>query len=443
MENNIYDISDMHDDAISLCDKYDFLASVCIGGCAGAIDVFFVGEPGFSKLGKATDKAMDNIVMRFAKAVGWSPKDGKQGNVASAIGFLENKYRVNYDQSHTGQVGRRFQLTPKNHHLKSLAHSPDIIGLFFSILNQFTNTSSFVSNGKLITIQNSDTQFELQGHNFISRLYCGFCNWVGHIMSDIAGSSGSRGKQDCGRGMGVPVPFMELFQLCDFGKLRGKNEETTTLARVMEEVFVNGYDARYAVAMSIPVVLQELMIKIFWTIKARYYKKRPLAECVPNKSHGDLRIMILVGNATLCLLDGADAVIRSKGNAFCCIMRMNIIAWYRLFALVLSEIKIRYGKEFAHKLLQCCRRWMGEDLQGYYSVIDASNHELKRTFNTFLEQQLKEYKSFLNDLYGYSILNEGSQDAVAVAAGMARKAGVPESDIYMVDDLDAYFRNRE
>ena len=28
MENNIYDISDMHDDAISLCDKYDFLASV-------------------------------------------------------------------------------------------------------------------------------------------------------------------------------------------------------------------------------------------------------------------------------------------------------------------------------------------------------------------------------------------------------------------------------
>lgn len=255
MENNIYDISDMHDDAISLCDKYDFLASVCIGGCAGAIDVFFVGEPGFSKLGKATDKAMDNIVMRFAKAVGWSPKDGKQGNVASAIGFLENKYRVNYDQSHTGQVGRRFQLTPKNHHLKSLAHSPDIIGLFFSILNQFTNTSSFVSNGKLITIQNSDTQFELQGHNFISRLYCGFCNWVGHIMSDIAGSSGSRGKQDCGRGMGVPVPFMELFQLCDFGKLRGKNEETTTLARVMEEVFVNGYDARYAVAMSIPVVL--------------------------------------------------------------------------------------------------------------------------------------------------------------------------------------------
>lgn len=82
MENNIYDISDMHDDAISLCDKYDFLASVCIGGCAGAIDVFFVGEPGFSKLGKATDKAVDNIVMRFAKAVGWSPKDGKQGNVA-------------------------------------------------------------------------------------------------------------------------------------------------------------------------------------------------------------------------------------------------------------------------------------------------------------------------------------------------------------------------
>ena len=103
MENNIYDISDMHDDAISLCDKYDFLASVCIGGCAGAIDVFFVGEPGFSKLGKATDKAMDNIVMRFAKAVGWSPKDGKQGNVS--YGSSGTKISINPEKSSFKIIG--------------------------------------------------------------------------------------------------------------------------------------------------------------------------------------------------------------------------------------------------------------------------------------------------------------------------------------------------
>ena len=84
--------------------------------------------------------------------------------------------------------------------MKSLGHSPDIIGLFFSILNQFTSTSTFLSNGQLITIETNT--YELQGHNFISKLFCGVTNWFGHIMSDIAGSSGA-----AGRGSGVVIPF--------------------------------------------------------------------------------------------------------------------------------------------------------------------------------------------------------------------------------------------
>ena len=54
------------------------------------------------------------------------------------------------------EVGRKFPISPQNHHLKSLAHSPDIVGLFFSILDQFQNKASYVSNGRLIRIDTQD-----------------------------------------------------------------------------------------------------------------------------------------------------------------------------------------------------------------------------------------------------------------------------------------------
>ena len=66
-------------------------------------------------------------------------------------------------------VNDLFDMNTRNHHLMSLAHSPDVIGLFFSILNQFTSTATFVADGKLITIA-TDT-YELQGGNFISKIF--------------------------------------------------------------------------------------------------------------------------------------------------------------------------------------------------------------------------------------------------------------------------------
>lgn len=113
------------------CDKYDYLAAAGCGAIGGIVDIFLVGSPGNSILGNWTDLQVDNAVKSFAKVSGWNPREGQQGNVSSAIGFLERKYKVNYDQRHSGDVGNLFEMSTKNHHMKSLSHSPDIIGLFF------------------------------------------------------------------------------------------------------------------------------------------------------------------------------------------------------------------------------------------------------------------------------------------------------------------------
>lgn len=375
------------------CDKYDYLIAAGCGVIAGLVDIFLVGEPRDSKLQVWTDAQVDKTVMAFAKTCGW-----KGDGIKSAIGFLENGtaasrkdgfygFKVNYDQRHTGDVGGLFTMSTKNHHMKSLAHAPDVVGLFFSLLNQFTSTSSFLHNGQLITIQ-TDT-FELQGHDFISKLFCGIANWFGHIMSDVAGSSGA-----VKRGSGVVIPFYELFQLCDFGSLQvGKSRNT--LATVATKVFQEGYDARFGLTMAIPVLLCDLSIKLVWAIKHYFYHKRPLHECIPSKRHDDLRIMLIIGDGTLCLMDGADAAIRSGGNWVNFFLRLNIVAWYRLVALVFREVCIRLGFSFP----------MQKQLNAYIRINEALTLYLAQLEQIDIELFKKETEQYRQLLVGLETAN--------------------------------------
>lgn len=113
------------------CDKYDYLAAVACGAIGGMIDIFFVGSPGNSILGRWTDEQVAGTVMGFARKLGWNPKAKNVNNINSAIGFLEQNFRVNYDQRKPADVGGIFNIAPNTHHMMSLAHSPDIVGLFF------------------------------------------------------------------------------------------------------------------------------------------------------------------------------------------------------------------------------------------------------------------------------------------------------------------------
>jgi hypothetical protein len=229
-------------------------------------------------------------------------------------------------------------MSTKNHHMMSLSHSPDIIGLFFSLLNQFTSTSSFIAGGQLITI-NTET-FELQGGNFIAKLFCGIANWFGHIMSDIAGSSGSKGN--VGRGSGVVMPFYQLFRFCNFGKFSvGKDKQD--LATIATRAFQEGKDFRFGIASAIPVVITNLSIRLIWALRRHFQYGKPVKECIPTYKHADLRVMLLLGNGTLCVMDGIDAGIRSGGNFLAFFMRLNLVAWFRFITLVLKEVCIRVG----------------------------------------------------------------------------------------------------
>lgn len=156
-------------------------------------------------------------------------------------------------------------------------------------------------------------------------------------MSDIAGSSGAKG-----RGSGIVMPFYELFQFCTFGSFSvGKDKQD--LATIATRAFQEGYDFRHGLAMAIPVLITELSIRLVWSLRQYFQYKRPIKECIPSQKNPDLRAMLLVGNGTLCLIDGIDADIRSGGNFLVFFMRLNLLAWFRLLTLILKEVFIRIG----------------------------------------------------------------------------------------------------
>lgn len=320
------------------CDKYDYMIAGTIGVLGGLIDVFLVGSPEEGKvLTKWADNTADAAVRGFAKLCGWKGSREGKDPTKSAIGFLEEGFKVNYDQRHSGDVNHLFKMSPKNHHVKSLAHSPDLIGLFFSILAQFTNTSYFVDNGKIISI-NTKT-FELQGSTVISKIYSGFINWLGHLFSDLAGSSGSKG-----RGSGIPIPFYNLFLLLDVGSF---GQYRQTFAQACVQVFERGYDFRHGMAMSVPVVLSELLVRVMYTVKHVFYHKEQFSLSLPFSPAPELRRMLFIAHGTMCLIDVGDAafkaakvgVIKSPaGSIVDFLLHTNLIAWTRFGLLTWKEL---------------------------------------------------------------------------------------------------------
>ncbi len=324
-----------------VADKYDYLVSVGAGGIGGLIDIFLVGAPTTKKENRSvltewSDEQTDNFIKKTARKLGWNPREGNENNVKSAIGFLEKNYRVNYDQRHKGDVEDLFNMSTKDHHLKSLGHSPDFIGLFFSILNQFTHTATFVSDGQIITI-NSKTR-ELEGSNVISKLFSGFINWFVHLVSDVGGSSGASQ-----RGSGIAMPFYSLTQLLNFGKFDvGKDKQT--IAEIANRAFREGYDFRHGIATAIPVLLTEIIIRFFWSLRAVLQYDYRLKDALPRlHNNRSLRRMLIAGHGTLSLLDGFDAGIKSGGDALLFVNNLNLIAWFRLSMLVMREVTIQFG----------------------------------------------------------------------------------------------------
>lgn len=337
------------------CDALDYALSAVCGFASGLIDVVFVGQPGKEVVGQISDRLFDAIVVRFAKSIKdeegkqlWRPRFGNENNVSSAIAFLEGQFKVGYDQAKSADTfGLIKNMLPKNHHAKSAAHYPDLIGLIASICNQLTDTSTFFdsTSSQIVIVRGSGNGIELKGKTLEAKVFAGAMNWFGHCMSDISGSSGAKG-----RGAGLPMPFWEFFELCNFGKFPNEKGQWQSFATVMTQVYEQGYDLRHGVATTFPVLINDLLIRAVFTIKRHFVQGVPWLECLPVGDCPELQRMLTVGTGTLCLIDLGHSSITSLGNWVQFFGNLNITAWARFGLQGVRELQMVANRDTENTL---------------------------------------------------------------------------------------------
>ena len=424
------------------CDKTDYILAAASGAFCGIIDIFLVGKPGDSQIGDISDKWFKNRTMDFAKLCGWNAKNSD--SLASAINFLEKKFKIPYDQTGAGDVASRvFELNPNNHHFKSLAHNPSILGLFFSILDQFENTSHFVSRGELISLQEADNKFVLTGNNFSAKLFCGFVNWFGHLVSDMSGSSTSKG-----RGMGIPSPFWTWTN--DIIVIKRKfNIHPLDFDKLVNElalqIYRQGFDIRFEAACAIPVFVNELLVRLMYSVRRvfRYYIKtqkddrsfEQLWESCKPYSNASVKRMLTVAHGTFCLIDGGEALahgfISGAGsfNVADCLLRLNIVGLGRFSISLYGELDIEMKRKEIKKE-QLIFRQEKLTLINYVEGLKLLSELYDDKDLLIFTEELMESEMYIK-AFEKSVL-------------LAEKRNVPDEKILRnKSDIDSYFRGEK
>lgn len=423
------------------CDKLDYILAASSGALCGVIDIFLVGKPGESPLGDITDKWFSNRIMDFAKLC--HPDNKNFESLESALRFLENKFKVPYDQTGLGDAGKAiFNLNAKNHHFKSLAHNPSLLGLFFSILDQFSNSSHFVTDGQLVSLQKADEKWELIGNNIPSKLFCGFANWIGHLISDVSGSQSS--AKSGNRGMGIPSPLWTWTNDIILIKTKLGLNTTETDKAINElalNIFEKGYDTRFQTTQAIPVFLNELLVRLIYAIRRlfKYFSETPKSErslslmwktCEPF-SNSTVKRMLTVAHGTFCLVDIGDAIGRSlidgggNFNIVEFVLRLNIVGVGRFSVSLYGETQRAIKYNTTKKEADFASR----------QIIIINNYidGLKILTNKYNDTHLLQ---FINDFENSTAYKEAFEKSVALAT----LRDVPKNKILKnKSDIDKFF----
>ncbi|MBR5196742.1 MAG: hypothetical protein IKW42_00825 [Alistipes sp.] len=363
-------------------DGLDYTIAVASGIICGLIDSFFVGEFSMSE-GRAwgTDK-VNSFVSSVAKQQGY-----KGDSLSGAVNFLEKRAPIAADSATTIFGGGR------QHHLRDFAHHPTIVGLAFSLLTQFTGKVYGTNTlGAFIVADLPDKS--LIGRNLPTKLSLGIISWVFHIVSDMAGSSGTIAAG--GLGTGLPGPFVSLLKELSATPLFSHAENCNTFSVWVSKLFngtllserdnsgrlikesVQNFDLRSEIGIAhevgkqaIPVVINECIVRSF------YFIRRLIAELRSTKinTFDDLRHkidwkttlpfnnrtitrMITISTGIFVAVDVADATIRaankSKGNSAAFVknvlLRINFVGIGRFAVAICNDLYM--GTKREHKLNQ-------------------------------------------------------------------------------------------
>lgn len=352
-------------------DGIDYMVAVGSGILAGIIDSLWVGEFSLERGKKWSNEEAEKFVNKIAQSKGYT---GDENNTKGSITFLEKKFGLASD-SNINDFGGGLQ-----HHLRDFGHHPTIIGLFFSMLTQFTEKAYGTdTNGSFMSIEIKNKM--LIGKNIPEKILFGVVFWFFHLVSDIAGSSSNPGA-----GTGLPGPLLSFAkQLSAFPFFKNKKidfrKKEIPLSEWISKLFngtllaerdsngkiisENRFDlraelgARHEIGrQALPVIINECIVRAFYFIRmlTKEIKEKEIGslselnkvdwkKTFPWKNRTIAR-MLTISTGTFTAIDLAEAAIRggikAAGNpalfAKEFILRVNFVGVGRFAIAVTNDV---------------------------------------------------------------------------------------------------------
>lgn len=338
-----------NDGHITLTDKQyklqapDYIVASLAGGVATLIDFLVVKIPKTSTIkinGKMVEKSGSPLT-EFFRTIGVD-KDGK---AKQWVTTLETWFKVPYDKSIDPDIKG---MCPRTHRLHSLAHDPSPLGFLWGIKDLVQGTFSYVDRNGVLGVQKI-----VDDAGFLEVLAAPV-KWFGHLISDIFTSAG------------VPIPGWTYLQAFQFGSIGDKKRTIADLARYM---YVQGYDIRHLVTMSVSQAAIEAIVRIYHFLVNEGPETKKFYELMSEREYGriknDIKLHRMLYLATsVAAVGNVGKVVAYGGNP----LAINLVTWEELAKNAVVDFYVRH-----------------RDSKDYEKVIEA-RHVIDENFEYLLSQ---------------------------------------------------------
>ena len=333
--------------AIHRLDKFDILIASTAGLVGALIDILLVGIPKKTysglKGGPLSNYVRDWFDRKF-------PEEEMQKLANSKMS------KVPYDAQDNRNTKIWVEgLSSFYHRLLSLGHDP-ILGFVVGVLDILQGSMTTVDKKGNLVIQVMENYSNRKESDFFLAL----SKQLLHLKSDVTTS------------MGLPVPFMNLFNFFLFGKV-GEYEQT--VAEIVQGMYYEGYDFIHFCSMSIPVMVSEVFVRVLYALK-RIKEGFSVKESIPfstnHAKHPKLGTMLFVAHSVATTIN-AGKVFFTKNP-----MAINYPQWLVFFKYLYQQLKwgLLVKPELRHQYVM---EKIDEEFKSLYAEIDKMYESTGRT----------------------------------------------------------------
>ena len=318
------------------------------GGCAlvaALTDLLFVKAP--SKPTTAWIKEVDGAIN---KGVQRAFNRALPPEVSATLGRLNRIGGADASMAEQLLGAPPRTVNPWNHRQRALSHDP-ILGFLFGVLDARRGTCTVAEKRGIKIYPTEQEPIDEAWFRLFGRMF-------GHLLSDANAPS-----QGGNRGMGLPAPFMGLLRMVD----RLPVGDVDVGAQI-DLMYAKGYDFRHFVATSIPALIMEVTMRVFYAVKQNELGAstlgKGLIETLPGRMTPRFRTMLAMGYGTMAAVNYGKVVVSRN------VLDLNYSAWMGFMWNGLHAMKwalldrsLKLWEEVEQKEIEALERVVGQ-IQG-------------------------------------------------------------------------------